>query len=66
MNETDAAFAIMVKTVLPAGIKGIVTIGFICALVASLAAFFNSCATLFTEDFYKPLKKGMSELTTYS
>ena len=61
MNETDAAFAIMVKSVLPAGIKGIVTIGFICALVASLAAFFNSCATLFTEDFYKPLKKGMSE-----
>ncbi len=61
MNETDAAFAIMVKTVLPAGIKGIVTIGFICALVASLAAFFNSCATLFTEDFYKPMKKGMSE-----
>jgi len=47
--------------VLPAGIKGIVTIGFICALVASLAAFFNSCATLFTEDFYKPLKKGLSE-----
>ena len=61
MQETDAAFAIMVKNVLPAGIKGIVTIGFICALVASLAAFFNSCATLFTEDFYKPLKKGMSE-----
>ena len=61
MQETDAAFAIIVKNVLPAGIKGIVTIGFICALVASLAAFFNSCATLFTEDFYKPLKKGMSE-----
>ena len=61
MEETDAAFAIMVKSVLPAGIKGIVTIGFICAVVASLAAFFNSCATLFTEDFYKPLKKGMTE-----
>ena len=61
MEETDAAFAIMVKSVLPAGIKGIVTIGFICALVASLAASFNSCATLFTEDFYKPLKKGMTE-----
>ena len=59
--NTDAAFAVMVKNVLPTGIKGIVTIGFVCALVASLAAFFNSCATLFTEDFYKPLKKGMSE-----
>lgn len=61
MDNTDAAFALMVKNVLPAGVKGIVTIGFICALVASLAAFFNSCATLFTEDFYKPMKKGMSE-----
>lgn len=27
----------------------------------TIAAGFNSCATLFTEDFYKPLKKGMSE-----
>ncbi len=61
LDDTDAAFAIMVKQVLPAGIKGIVTIGFVCALVASLAAFFNSCATLFTEDFYKPMKKGKSE-----
>ena len=59
--DTDAAFAQMVKFILPAGVKGIVTIGFICALVASLAAFFNSCATLFTEDFYKPMKRGMSE-----
>ena len=59
--DFDAAFAQMVKFILPAGVKGIVTIGFICALVASLAAFFNSCATLFTEDFYKPMKKGMSE-----
>ncbi|MGI6232566.1 MAG: sodium:solute symporter [Prevotella sp.] len=61
MDNTDAAFALMVKNVLPAGIKGIVTIGFISALVTSLAAFFNSCATLFTEDFYKPLRSGKSE-----
>ena len=60
-HDTDGAFAMMVKNILPAGVKGLVTIGFICALVASLAAFFNSCATLFTEDFYKPMKKGMSE-----
>jgi SSS family solute:Na+ symporter len=51
----------MVKNILPVGVKGFVTIGFICALVTSLAAFFNSCATLFTEDFYKPMKKGKSE-----
>ncbi len=62
LSNTDAAYAQMVRgTLLPAGVKGIVTIGFICALVASLAAFFNSCATLFTEDFYKPMKPGKSE-----
>ncbi len=60
-TQTDGAFAMMVKNILPMGVKGIVTIGFICALVASLAAFFNSCATLFTEDFYKPMKQGKSE-----
>ncbi len=61
IEGTDTAFGQMVKYVLPAGVKGIVTIGFISALVASLAAFFNSCATLFTEDFYKPMFKGKSE-----
>jgi SSS family solute:Na+ symporter len=60
-HVTDGAFAMMVKNILPVGVKGLVTIGFICALVTSLAAFFNSCATLFTEDFYKPMRKGMSE-----
>ena len=64
LENPDTAFGAMVKFVLPAGVKGIVTIGFISALVASLAAFFNSCATLFTEDFYKPLFKNKSE-TTY-
>lgn len=61
LENPDTAFGSMVKFVLPAGVKGIVTIGFISALVASLAAFFNSCATLFTEDFYKPNFKGKSE-----
>lgn len=61
MHTTDEAFGSMVKFVLPAGVKGIVTIGFISALVASLAAFFNSCATLYTVDFYKPKHPDASE-----
>jgi SSS family solute:Na+ symporter len=61
LENPDLAFGSMVKFVLPAGVKGIVTIGFISALVASLAAFFNSCATLYTEDFYKPMFKGKTE-----
>jgi len=61
LDNPDTAFGSMVKFVLPAGVKGIVTIGFVSALIASLAAFFNSCATLFTEDFYKPNFKNRSE-----
>jgi len=61
MGSMDEAFGSMVKFVLPAGVKGIVTIGFISALVASLAAFFNSCATLYTVDFYKPKHPEASE-----
>lgn len=63
LENPDTAFGSMVKFVLPAGVKGIVTIGFVSALVSSLAAFFNSCATLFTEDFYKPMYKDKSEAT---
>jgi SSS family solute:Na+ symporter len=63
LEHPDTAFGSMVKFVLPAGVKGIVTVGFISALVASLAAFFNSCATLFTEDFYKPIFNHKSEAT---
>ncbi len=55
--NADAAFPTLVAKLLPAGVKGMVTIGFICALVASLAAFFNSCATLFTKTFTSPCFK---------
>jgi len=43
------------------GIKGIVVVGFIAALMTSLAAHFNSSATLFTIDFYKNYRPQASE-----
>ena len=61
MGSTDEAFGSMVKYVLPVGVKGFVTVGFISALVTSLSAHFNSCATLFTIDFYKPYHPNASE-----
>ena len=51
MGATDEAFGSMVKFVLPAGVKGIVTVGFISALVA----------TLYTVDFYKTKHPEASE-----
>lgn len=52
-GTNDQAYGSLVSTLLPAGIKGVVIVGFIAALMTSLAAHFNSSATLFTIDFYK-------------
>lgn len=61
MDSPDEAFATLVSTLLPAGVKGIVIGGLIAALMSSLASLFNSSATLFTIDFYKRFKPDSSE-----
>ena len=62
MFETnDQAYGSLVTYLLPMGVKGIVIVGFIAALMTSLAAHFNSSATLFTIDFYKPHHPKASE-----
>ena len=53
-TDNNEAYGTLVGTLLPMGVKGIVIVGFIAALMTSLAAHFNSSATLFTIDFYKP------------
>jgi SSS family solute:Na+ symporter len=57
----DFAFPILVREVLPAGIKGVVVGGMMAALMSSLASLFNSSATLFTEDFYKKYRPQSTE-----
>jgi SSS family solute:Na+ symporter len=58
---SNTAFPVMVRELLPAGIKGVVLGGAIAALMSSLASLFNSSATLFTVDFYERLKPGRSQ-----
>ncbi len=60
-DSNDKAYGTMVTYLLPAGVKGIVVVGFIAALMTSLAAHFNSSATLFTIDFYKNYHPEASE-----
>lgn len=60
-GNNDMAYGSMVAALLPMGIRGILIVGFIAALMTSLAAHFNSSATLFTIDFYKKYKPGASE-----
>lgn len=52
----DRAYAWMVTTLLPSGVKGLVIAGLLAALMSSLSAMFNSTSTLLTIDIFKRLK----------
>jgi solute:Na+ symporter, SSS family len=55
-DKADEVFPVLVKTLLPVGLKGLVAGGLMAALMSSLASVFNSCSTIFTMDIYKKLK----------
>ncbi len=60
-EEAQKAFPLLVATVLPAGVRGIVVAGLLAALMSSLAGVFNASATLFTMDFYSKLHPTVSQ-----
>jgi SSS family solute:Na+ symporter len=57
----EQAFPMMVKNVLPVGIRGVVIAGLLAALMSSLAGVFNACATLFTIDLYAKFKRAAAD-----
>ncbi|SFZ92001.1 solute:Na+ symporter, SSS family [Flaviramulus basaltis] len=61
VEKADRAFPMLVKTLLPVGLKGLVAGGLMAALMSSLASVFNSCSTIFTIDIYKKLKPKKTE-----
>ena len=61
LEKSDQAFPILVKTLLPVGLKGLVAGGLMAALMSSLASVFNSCSTIFTIDIYKKISPNSSE-----
>jgi SSS family solute:Na+ symporter len=57
----QAAFPMLVMTVLPVGVRGIVVAGLIAALMSSMAGAFNASSTLFTMDLYQKLRPNSSQ-----
>jgi SSS family solute:Na+ symporter len=55
-SEAQVAFPMMVKYMLPPGVRGLVVAGLLSALMGSLAGVFNACSTLFTVDLYEKWK----------
>jgi len=60
-DESQAAFPLMVRHVLPAGVRGIVVAGLLSALMSSLAGVFNASSTLFTMDLYQKFRPEASQ-----
>jgi SSS family solute:Na+ symporter len=60
-DEAQKAFPLLVMTVLPAGVRGIVVAGLLAALMSSLSGVFTASSTLFTMDFYSKLRPQASQ-----
>ncbi|HWH68087.1 MAG TPA: sodium/solute symporter, partial [Candidatus Sulfotelmatobacter sp.] len=60
-SEAQGAFPLMVKYLLPPGLRGIVVAGLLSALMGSLAGVFNACSTLFTVDLYQKWKPNATQ-----
>jgi SSS family solute:Na+ symporter len=60
-DKAQTAFPMLVVTVLPIGVRGIVVAGLLAALMSSLSSVFNASSTLFTMDFYSKLRPQASQ-----
>jgi solute:Na+ symporter, SSS family len=59
--NAQGAFPLLVTSVLPVGIRGLVVAGLLAALMSSLAGVFNASSTLFTIDFYQRMRPASSQ-----
>jgi SSS family solute:Na+ symporter len=60
-HEAQAVFPLLVKHLLPTGLRGLVVAGLLSALMSSLAGVFNACSTLFTVDLYQKWRPNASQ-----
>ncbi len=60
-DNAQKAFPLLVATVLPIGVRGVVVAGLLAALMSSLAGVFNASSTLFTMDFYSRLRPNVTQ-----
>lgn len=61
LDKPDQALPVLIGTLLPAGVRGLVVAGLLAALMSSLSSVFNSCSTLVTFDIYKKLHPTASD-----
>jgi SSS family solute:Na+ symporter len=59
----DAAFPLLIRNLVPSGLRGFILAAILGAIISSLAAMLNSASSIFTMDLYrKHLVRGASEM----
>ena len=62
LTDGDQALPMMIKSILPPGLVGLMFAAFFAGLMSSVDSLLNSTATLFTKDIYEPyIKKGADD-----
>ncbi len=61
LDDNNAAFPAMVKSLMPIGLRGLLAGGLLAALMSSLASVYNACSTLYTMDIYQKQHPEASE-----
>jgi SSS family solute:Na+ symporter len=60
-EKCQAAFPLLVKHILPVGVRGLVVAGLLAALMSSLSSVFNASSSLFTMDLYSKFRPDASQ-----
>ena len=61
LDNGDAVFPMLVTTLLPAGLVGLVMAGLLAAIMSSIDSTLNSASALLTMDFLRPEQRGWSQ-----
>jgi solute:Na+ symporter, SSS family len=57
LKDTDQAFPLLVRELVPAGLSGVVMAGLASGMLSHISSVLNSSSTVFTMDLYKPLRE---------
>jgi SSS family solute:Na+ symporter len=60
-TDYNTALPNMINLLVPSGLKGLLAAGLLAALMSTIAAALNSCATLISVDIVKRIKPGISD-----
>lgn len=60
LEKGDLIYPKLVFELMPPGIKGVVVVGFVAAMISTLSSILNSAATLVTMDFVKKLRPDLT------